>query len=418
MITAPGTAAGQDGRLTIRFLTTGLLALMVALWTLPWLTPYLRQGIVLFWPVLAGLHLLVLGCLTMVAVGASFQLLPAALGAPIRSWALARSTFWIFLVGTLGLVLSFAGQSTRGLAVSAPLVWLALGLFLVNAVAACARRAPDLVSGYLLVAFVSLLIVAPLGLVMALDLGGLFAGRFLVTGPTTHAFLALYGWLLPLIMGVSYRLLPMFGMVHGHQATWGRWILAGSAVSLTVTAGTLLAGTEGWRWGAGLCVAALAAYVWDVARLWRRRLRRLPDVAFRFVFAGLGIILLASLAGLAVAFAPADLLPRARLYTASGILLVLGGLTQVVLGFLHKILPFLHWLETYATPTTAGPVPKTSDLLVAAPSRWGFWGYQAGIALLTAGIALDQGPLTATGTYLLATAGCVVAANLLNVLRR
>ena len=82
--------------------------------------------------VLAAIHVLTLGVLLPTAMGASFQMLPVALGrlAP-PVWA-CKTTFWLFLTGAALLVFGFARTRTEMIVAGAILTVLSIALYVIT----------------------------------------------------------------------------------------------------------------------------------------------------------------------------------------------------------------------------------------------------------------------------------------------
>jgi hypothetical protein len=392
---------------------------MLAAWAMALTADQLAAGLVLSGPVLAVLHLAALGWLTMVAMGASCQLLPVALGAPLWSDRLARILFWMQVVGVSVLACGFVHMEPRLLVPGAAIVWSAVALFLLN-VGMTLAHAPrwTMTAGYMGGAYASLGLVATLGLAMAADLATGFSAALLANGPPAHGSLAVFGWLLPLIVGVSYKLLPMFGLIHGHSERLAQrngpvWALA------TVGLVTLLLAGSGW-WPLALTVQAVTvlAFGWDVRRMLAKRMRKAPDIGLRFVAGGLVALGVTMIGALWPAWGGPLPVPAERVWLALGLIAFLGGLSPVVLGYLHRILPFLQWLRRYGDLAATGPLPRTQDLLDDRLSRRCFWPYQAGVALLVAAVLMGDATAVLVSSLLWAIPATLLGGNLLAVLRR
>lgn len=414
-----GDAAMDDGTLSLRFLGLGLVALIGCLWALPWGAGAISDGRVLTPYVLGLIHLAALGWLTMVAIGASYQLVPVALGAALWSPALAAASFWIYGAGVATLVAGFFSFASPLLMAGAVAVGAALTLFLLN-LALTLRRVPrwTLTGAYMSGAYVLLGAAASLGISLVADLQLGFSAHLLATGPAAHAFLAVFGWLVPLIVGVSYKLLPMFGLIHGHSQKLGKWSLPLALGAPLGAALSLLAGSPHWSAFVLAEALLLSLVCLDIHRMMRRRLRKAADDGLRFVVTGLYPLTLATWAGVWAAFGGPLPLATESFWAALGVLVFLGGLSPIVLGYLHKILPFLQWLRRYAPLAGQGNVPKTSDLIDARASRIGFVTYQGALATVAVALLAGHGTCLTVAFGLLALSGTWVATHLLAILRK
>jgi hypothetical protein len=392
---------------------------MLVAWSLVLAAPHVAVGQVLSGPLLAVLHLGALGWLTMVAIGASCQLLPVALGTTLWSPSLASKTFWVYGAGVGLLAMGFAGMDSHWLLPGATLVWAGLALFLVNVVMTLARVPQMTVTaGYVAAAYASLGVAATLGATMAYDLFMGFAPSLLTFGPPAHAALAVFGWLLPLIVGVSYKLLPMFGLIHGHSEQLARrngWVWG---VALAALAGILITGGRGWPAALTLLVGTMAAFAWDVRRMLKKRMRKAPDTGLRFVGAGLAVLVPTMVLALWPAWGGVLPIPAEHVWMALGLLVFVGGISTIVLGYLHRILPFLQWMRRYGDLAATGPLPRTQDLLNDRVSRACFWPYQAGVVLLAAAALSGMPGAVFVAGVLWAVPATLLSINLLAVLRR
>src|SRR6185312_15253283 len=80
-------------------------------------------------------------------------------------------------------------------------------------------------------------------------------------------------------MGVSYSLVRLFALVHGHPDRLGRWVytlLNGGVLGLA--GGFALAWSPLEVIGGGLLIAAVWLFAWDYRQMLRQRKRRLLDV--------------------------------------------------------------------------------------------------------------------------------------------
>ena len=94
-----------------------------------------------FQPHLLGLtHLATLGWISMVIMGALYQLVPVVLETRLWSSRLAHVTFWIFLPGAIGVIVHLWIYDTGpGLWISGLLTFVAFALFAGNLIATLAH---------------------------------------------------------------------------------------------------------------------------------------------------------------------------------------------------------------------------------------------------------------------------------------
>lgn len=353
---------------------------------LVWVAPELAAGTYLS-PRVAGVtHLFTLGWITTTIFGALYQLLPVALGTPVRWERLGHASFWLFAPG---VAIFATGVATISRALHhAGIVLVSSGILLVAAnVAATLRRAPMRDVSWKAIALATGFLVATLGLGILLlhniHSGLLGGGRLAYLA--THLHVALVGWVLLLIVGMAHRLLPMFLVAHGTDTGMTPRAIALLALGVPLLAAGLLldAGAAArppiralaWA-GAGAIEAGLVCFLLQARRFYRARVRRRLDPGLRFAAVALALLSAASLLGLAVLARGAS---DPRLATAYGIVGLLGGFVLFVASLGYKIVPFLAWLGRYRGRMGRQGVPAVADLYSTTVA-------QGQLALMAAGV--------------------------------
>lgn len=416
----PGSGGPEvpDPSLPLRYFATALVALLLAALGLP------SQGALLadFYyqaRILALTHLITLGWITMTMMGALIQLVPVALGGALYSPRLARIQFWLMLVGVAGMVGHFWIGRFAGMAASALLVLLAVVLFLVNMGLTLRRvRQWDTVVWHIGAALVYLAGTAGLGSLMALDkvldfLPGDFLGIL-----QAHAHLAALGWVTMMILGVSYKLLPMFTLAEIWSERLARmtfWSLNGGALGLFWS---LLWGSRLTAAFAALAAASLALYGFQVVRTLRARRRPALDWGIRYALTAVGYLLLAALLGVGLAAGVVrDEAVAARLGFAYGFLGLAGWVSVMIMGMMYKVVPFLVWYVAYSDRVGLGRVPGLADLYSVRAQRWGYWLLNAGILGTAAALTWGEPASLRAATGLLAAAVLIFVLNMAGVFR-
>ena len=311
-------------------------------------------------PVIAVVHLFTLGWITTSIMGALYQLLPVALGAPIRSETLGHASFYLYVPGValmigglyLGRTLpAFAGAAASG---------AGLLLFLGNLAAtlpAAERR--GLTWWCLVGAGVFLLTSLVLGVLLAANLRwGVLGGRFLVVG--LHMHIAAGGWVLLTMIGVAHHLMPMFLLSHGVPELPGRLAAGLVATGAAVLALLHHAIPMSWLPAAGLLLAA-GALAFLVQCGLHYRASRKPEIDPGMKLVAVALVLLAA----AVALGPPAMIrgtAAPRLAAAYTSILVVGGLGLFVAGHYYRILPFLVWFHHFGPVAAERDVPRVTEL--------------------------------------------------------
>lgn len=245
-----------QGRVIGAYISAGHAALGTAM-----LLGFSRIGETLGWwqvdrlaVIASHFHLAALGFAGLTAVGVGSRMLPMFLMASgYPEWPLR----WIGPLGGAGMVAFAAGELTRStgasaaggaLMAAAALLhgYLVLGYFRTRL-----RRRLDPGLGHVAVAFGSLAIASLTGLGLLLA-----PGSFHLRGWAAYALVSLLGWLVLLIIGIYYRILPFLTWLHLFGPRMGEPDLP-TVADLT---------RPGWGWASlALLVAGLLVLVPSVA---------------------------------------------------------------------------------------------------------------------------------------------------------
>jgi len=367
--------------------------------------------------VLALVHLTSLGWITMIIMGATFQLVPVALQVPIASEEMGRQQFALYLLGVSILALSLWFYWPMGMAFAALLLLAAGAMYLLNMFLTLAKVSHwDYIAWHLGCSFAYLALIGLAGVLMAVNhLYPFFALDLL----PAHAALALLGWVGMMIMGVAYKLIPMFTLGEDllrPRLIWAEFWLANAG--LLLLAGYLLGWGNPWLGPLAFLVllTGVGLFAWQIFYLYRRRRRRLFDINFPFTLTSvaylLGIILMGG-SGLL------GLIPGGeRLWMALGYLAFLGWITLIIMGQLYKINTFLIWLSKYASKVGKEPVPRLEELYSRRLGMASYYAYNGGVLGAAAGIYLSQPVLLTAALSLASLAALAFLWNMLNIFRR
>ncbi len=371
-----------DVTLPLRFMLLGLVSLLIAaVWFAfrPDLLVQYHYGP----QVVALTHLVVLGFIGSIVMGAMYQLVPVALETRLHSERLARFHFWCQLVGVPGMVAMFWLWDMKQVGHFGSVFGLGVGLFAWN-LGRTVWRAPR----WNAVAYGIVSSAAWLVLTM---LAGLFLASAKcwpqinrldpIASMHAHAHLGVLGCFLVLIVAVSYKLLPMFllGELQGERrAKWSIHLLNAGLLGLVPA----IALRSPWKLAFMLVVVAgLVVYAAELRAILRARKRRSFDWGLRGFLTALG--LLVPLAGLAAVLSWPGLETTeftARLENVYGFVALFGVVGWAILGMLYKILPFLVWYRAYGGEIGRSKVPALHDMYSHGLQAIGYWTYAAGLA--------------------------------------
>jgi hypothetical protein len=205
-----------------------------------------------------------------------------------------------------------------------------------------------------------------------------------------HAHLGGIGFFLMLIVGVSYRLVPMFavGEIQNHRrAAVSVWLLNFGLAGLFP--GILL--NRPWKLVFALLVlAGLVVYFIELVAILSARQRRHLDWGMRYLLTALGILAVCGALGLVLGWPGLQLDARfSQLENLYGFLFFVGVVGFAIAGMLYKIIPFLVWYARYSSEIGRARVPALADLYSPRLQAAGYWTFLAG--LLASGIAIVAG---------------------------
>lgn len=365
------------------FLTAPVFALLAALLAL-WEGPDIFES---RWSpaTLAITHLLTLGVLGMVMLGALLQILPVLAGAPVaRPRAIAFAVHAGVTLGTLALAAGFLAVEPMLLAIAMGLLGFAFAVFLAALEWALWRvHVVNATVAALRLAGIALAVTVLLGLWFAAGRGDLAA----MPAPALrelHPAWGLLGWSGILIVAVAAQVVPMFHMTPAYPRWMTRWLAFAALAALAAWSLAAWAGASGTA--AIAAAAAVALYIsFAVATLWlqARRRRRLPDVNLAFWRAGMLCAITGALLWLWTWFAG-----DSSWAMLVGVLAIAGALLSIVTAMLYKIVPFLAWL--HLQERLGAQVPNVRQYLDERKQRRQLWLHLSSLALLAAAAAAPQ----------------------------
>ena len=401
-----------DVTLPLRFMALGLVSFLASV---IWLSfrPDLVVGYHYGPRFVALTHLVVLGFIASVVMGAMYQLVPVALETKLHSERQARFHFWCHLIGVPGMVAMFWVWNPKQIGHFGSVFGLGVGLFAWN-VFRTLRGAPrwNAVAYGIASSTVWLTLTMLAGLFLASAKCWPQINRLdPIASMHAHAHLGVLGAFVVLIMAVSYKLVPMFllGDVRSERrARWSIHLLNAGLLGLVPT----MALRNPWKLAfVGLVVAGLAVYAVELAAILRARKRRGFDWGLRSFFTALA--LLGPLAALGVFLSWPGLEPTeftARLENVYGFVAVFGVVAWAIWGMLYKILPFLVWYRAYGGAIGRNKVPALHEMYSHGLQAAGYWTYALGlIGVATAQLLAHETMARWSWLLLVASLGCFAA---------
>lgn len=360
---------------------------------------------------LAVVHLVTLGWITMSILGSLYVVGPVALRTHLPATWVDYTAFGSCAIGIAGMASHFWISSYSGMA------WAAL--VVVGGVLAVAWRTarslqaaslPHAITFHIVLAFVNITAAAALGILIGVDKVYHFLPGFVLTNVFAHAHLAAIGWASMMVVGVAYRLLPM---VLPAQMPSGRGLWASAALLELGTVGLfvelLRQGRFAWLFTCAI-TAGLAVFLSEV--FWmhshpRSRPPGLPSPDPAVLHAAMAFIWLIVAAALGMWLTVADPSPAMLIVaTVYGVCGLVGFLAQMVVGMEGRLLPLFAWYWAYTNTDYKGPVPPPHEMPWREAQDVVFVLWLFGVPALALSLAFDNPVVVraAAGCLLLATA--------------
>ena len=401
--------------LPLRFFLTAPLFLLTAAILIVWAPETLASRSTP--QALALTHAITLGFLAMVMLGALMQMLPVVAGSPLPAPRLVAGFSHVLLtLGTVALMTGFLAAKPAAFGAAIALLGGGFTLFLAAAAISLARAVSSATVSSLRLALLCLGLTLLIGLVLAQLRAGWGFPPPVVATVAAHAAFGLLGWVLLLVIGVAYQVVPMFQITPPYPPRLSRWLTSSLFILLLLHAvGPLLPQRALQLVDAGLA-GGILLFGLATLSLQSRRRRKLPDVTLDFWRLGMACLIACVLIWLVAQFWPAwassDTYPLLL-----GVLFIGGFAVSVVNGMLYKIVPFLAWFHLQAQlQTRAGSIPTMRDMIAERWTRWQFRLHLLACALLVAATGWPQWVMAAG--IALALSALLLWLNLLSAVRR
>ncbi|MHB8231482.1 MAG: hypothetical protein ACYDDB_01090 [bacterium] len=302
-------------------------------------------------------HIFTLGFLMMVIIGASYMLLPVALGVKIAYEKLFFPVYYAYVISLLVFVIGMHYFIGYLIALGGLFLFISVLIYDVNILLSLKKvKKWDYSAIGIAFAYSYLFIGLSIGLYLALSF--YFRIGFDLYGILKdHVYLMFAGFTAMLFIAISYRLLPMFYMTKTPYGLYWKTdlaainagiigILASSFFANGTAVHNYLSDAGGWLLGLGVLL-----YCFIFLSLMLKRLKKKLDITTLYLFSGIIFLILAALIGLFL-----TIMPQRELnmfggingsYYTFGFLALFGFAGMAVIGFLHKIFPFLISLKVF-----------------------------------------------------------------------
>lgn len=368
----PGKTA-VSVRLPLSFIGTGLASLLLGQLLLLFNGDLLMDNLFRGPAMWMAAHFLVLGWGMLVAMGTMYQLVPVTFQTPLYSERLGFVQFWITTAGTVLLAMSLGfypslAREAGGLVLAGALLFLIqMALILLR------QKERDLISLFVSSALISLFVTLLAGLILAISISGAMKAFLERIGAgflfpinhealfISHMLLGLVGWFTLLIMGFSYKMVPMFALSHGFSMKPSYWVYG------LYTGGLLTTLTGIWTGGAGivlvgfvLLLTGFTLFSFHIREILRKRMKKQLDKGFVFALLAIGCGWLIHLASVLVLLLPVS---KADSFAVIVYGFVMIWISFSMMGYLFKIIPFLWWTHRFSHQVGQDGIPTLKDMV-------------------------------------------------------
>lgn len=404
-------------RLPLQFVLTGILALFAGAGLL-----IARPDILSTYHynqyVIAVTHLFVLGWICSVIMGAMYQLVPIALETRLHNEKIANWHFWLHFIGFAGMVWMFWIWNIKNVALFGSFFAVGVGLFVYN-IARTLRNIPRW--NVVAVAIAASLFWLSLGVLAGLYIAATKCWNFTPFDPIpqmhAHAHLGIVGFFIQMLIGVSYKLAPMFAISEIQNKR--RAITSIVLLNLGLTGAFLgiLCRSPSKLFFTLLVIAGLVIYGMEIKAILRARKCKTLDWGLKYFLTALSFLVPLSLLALVLSWPSLPLNEfTGQLENLYGLIALLGLLSFAILGMLYKVVPFLIWYATYSREIGRNKVPTLAELYSPNLQAIGYWTYLGGLLLLSAGIILSNENIVRVGAVIFAVSLLVFSLNVTKIL--
>ncbi len=369
-------------------------------------------------PALVALtHLLVLGSLLSFVIGAVYQLSTVAFLVPVRVVPLAKVNFWLYLVSFIGLWVTMQNWIQFGFILFGSLMVLAVSLYsLIILWSLATTKVRGAMTWFIASAHIYLLLAITFALLLAFADGGIapvlvpLIDRLVAT----HILFAVGGFFTFLIIGFSFKLLPMFTLSHGFS-TWREQVTHGCmhAGIWLIVAGLWIVVPELTWLGVVFGLIGFVNHMLYLRGIFQKRMRKRIELPMKSVFASIGFGVL----GFILLFVQLVWIRQRAVLETFVLFYLLGFITLTVMSFSFKIVPFLIWSERYGSRIGKEKVPLMGELLPLARTRKVYGGYITGVLVTSLSLAWRFVPLVQVGSVLTALSLLIYCIELVYVIR-
>ncbi len=364
-------------------------------------------------------HMAVLGWATMIIMGAMTQLVPVILETSLFSVWMAKWGLWLYVLAVATITGHFWYFAAKGggMAWAAGIAFTAVLLFVINVGMTLWKvKSINITIAHIIAAIIYLTIVAAIGFVLGFNLSMPFIKGNHLHYMALHAAIGFGGWFSMIIMGVSYRLLPMFTLSYTYR-TWPGWI-AFSLVNLGMIGIIVEFFNDRPFYSTVFIFTGMLIFSYQVILIMKGRMRKTLDVGLRHAMLSYVYIPFAAILGVIISLSDISPEIRQRIILIYGFAVLFGCITLLIIGMMYKIVPFLVWFHKYSDKVGKEKVPLLKDMFSETIGNIQFWLMNMGVPIVMVGFYLENRVIVGIGLSTIFIASLLFGYNMLTVFTR
>ncbi|MBU8906111.1 cbb3-type cytochrome c oxidase subunit I [Desertibacillus haloalkaliphilus] len=395
----------QNFYLPFSFMITGFLSLLIFSILLLFAGGLFHTSGVRQVSTIAAVHLFVLGWATMFVMGAVYQLVPVVTQNELFSTRLGMVHYFLYTAGSIGLLIGFFEFNTVTLIISGALVIIGTLLFISNILLTIFKtRAWNPILFAMYSALFYLLLTIIFGFLMVINFQYPLFGDIHSSLLASHIWFGFIGWFLFLIIGYSFKMLPMFYLSHGYPERLQKWILVLLHVSLlTITSSFFMPVSFSLTWvGLFLLLVILVVYRLHIKQIISKKFKKNPGKGIALTVRIIDWFIIISAGILVVLTIDTHLFSNLTFLTVISVLYLLGWVNITILGYTSKIIPFLWWTFAFGKRVGKENVPSLHQLIDETKVQRRLVLMAIAVIVLAIGIALQLTTIIMIGQISLA----------------
>lgn len=284
-------------------------------------------------------HIFILGWISMLAMGASFQLVQVILNAKLYSRLLGYVHFVFYTAGLAVLLRAFYSGNSQQIAAGGLLVSVGVILYLLNmGMTLLKQRKWNVYVLGMTLSLFSFLITAIFGVLIGISSSTGWASNHYEQLFETHLWMGIGGWISAIIVTYSLKLIPMFCISRKKASGDSYWIISLLHFGIGLKICAVWLHIEALTYVAFILIVAsvilLLRFVY-----WVRKKGKPPGGTVSIALLLLPLTALLLLLWLA----------EGRFTIAFVYFLILGWFSTTIFSYLSKIIPFLWWAYRFHT---------------------------------------------------------------------